>query len=860
MVLLALPGLTNAQYDRKIDIQLEAYLQRAHAADAQVDLFVHGERVAVATAVLAMGGTVKSDRPDLVSARVPIGKVRTLAEEPAVRFFEFSLDEGVVLNDSMRVKNHVVQVHAGLPPLPDGYDGTGVVMGIIDSGMDWQHGDFKNADGTTRILKYWDQTLPINGQTPQPYNYGQVWTSAQIDAGMMTSIDQPAYNGHGSTVTGTAAGNGLANGRHKGVAPGADLIIVSASFGGNFRAKVADGVKYIFDEAAALGKPAVVNASLGSYSGSHDGQDAAALFIDDLLEEQGGRVMVCAAGNTGDPAQYQPYHLRTEVSADTTFTWFKYNANSSLGYGAVFFEVWGDIADLVNVHYAVGADRVSPALQYRGRTPFHTIAQNLGVVLSEPLMSPGGNLLAMVETYAVQRGGQYLLQVHMQTPDSNAYNFRFITTGAGKFDVWSSSILGTSNMVSIIPTVGEFPPIADYVMPDNNKHMVDSWACSSHVLTVANYVNEVSYVDYYGNPQTVTGTENDIRSTSSKGPTRDDRLKPDLAATGDITFSAAPLAILDAFISGTGDKVDPGGMHIRNGGTSMASPVVAGAAALYLQKCPLATHEEVMEAINSTTMSDAFTGVVPNNLWGNGKLNAFEALLTSNVEDFDLLVDGPGSFCDGSTVEVSGPDGMSSYEWSDGSTTNPLDFGEEGPLSLVVRNGSGCIAFSDTVSFIVHPLPPVPTITQDGELTLISSATEGNQWLLDGMPMDGQTGQVHVVGTSGEYQVQVTDGNGCSSISEPIQILVVGLEEELEGSLSLWPSPVRNELFVELPDTHSGTFTVEVFDTQGRTIMQRTMNASGRAVMSVEGWSSGTYTLRLTQGDQQWNARFVKTP
>ena len=98
----------------------------------------------------------------------------------------------MVLNDSMRVKNHITPIHAGLPPLPSGYDGTGVVMGIIDSGMDWQHGDFKSADGTTRILKYWDQTLPINGQTPQPYNYGQVWTSAQINAGMMTSIDQPS--------------------------------------------------------------------------------------------------------------------------------------------------------------------------------------------------------------------------------------------------------------------------------------------------------------------------------------------------------------------------------------------------------------------------------------------------------------------------------------------------------------------------------------------------------------------------------------------------------------------------------------------------------------------------------------------
>ena len=144
--------------------------------------------------------------------------------------------------------------------------------------------DFQNADGTTRVLKYWDQTLPPGPGTPQPFNYGVEWTQAQIDAGQMTSVDQPQFYGHGSTVAGTAAGNGLANGRHMGAAPKSGMIIVSADFGtGNFRARIADGVKYIIDQATALGRPVVINASLGSYLGSHDGLDASALFIDDLL-------------------------------------------------------------------------------------------------------------------------------------------------------------------------------------------------------------------------------------------------------------------------------------------------------------------------------------------------------------------------------------------------------------------------------------------------------------------------------------------------------------------------------------------------------------------------------------------------
>ena len=107
-------------------------------------------------------------------------------------------------------------------------------------------------------------------------------------------------------------------------------------------------------------------------------------------------------------------------------------------------------------------------------------------------------------------------------------------------------------------------------------------------------------------------------------------MKPDIAATGDITFTAAPLDAIQAIIdTQNGWKVDPGGMHIRNGGTSMASPVVAGAAALYLQRCPTATAQEIIDAVHRNARMDAFTGAVPNNYWGMGKLDAFNMLLNN---------------------------------------------------------------------------------------------------------------------------------------------------------------------------------------------------------------------------------------
>jgi len=782
-------------------------------------------------------------RPSLVSARVPVQSVRELALSNAIKRFEFSMEPGRVLNDSMRVKNHINEVQMGLDPLVQGYNGENIIIGIIDSGMDYRHPDFQDADGNTRVLHYWDQTLAVASNTPQPYNYGQEWNSAEIDAGSMIAIDQPWANGHGSTVTGTAAGNGLANGMNKGIAPLADIIVVSADFTGNFRSHVADGVKYIFDLAGSLGRPAVVNASLGSYMGSHDGKDASALFIDDLLNAQGGRVMVCAAGNSGEIAAY---HMEHVVTADTSFTWFKSNQ------GVVAFEVWADASDLTNVNYAIGADRVTPTFGFRGRTPFHSVADNLGTVTTDTLWGASGNRLGVLDMLVNQRGDQYQLQVQMNV-DSVQLNYRFITTGSGKFDVWSSSQFGYSNMISVIPTVAQYPPIANYVLPDQNKHIVDSWACSDNVLTVANYYNEVSYIDYNGAVATVPGTEGAISTNSSKGPTRDDRVKPDVAATGDITMSAGPLDGLAALIASQPYKVPPGGMHFRNGGISMASPVVTGAAALYLQKCPTATHVEVAQAIRNNTRVDAFVGTAPNNSWGYGKLDAFAAL----VNHVDLIA--PTEFCDGATVEVEVPGDFDTYAWNNGGSGDPLLYGGAGPLFVELISPSGCTADSDTLTFTLLPAPDEPTITQNGA-SLTSSVGPSYQWYLNGVPIQGATDQTYDVTENGDYRVKVTAANGCSNVSSPVYVNWTSVVEHNAGDMNVWPSPVLDVLYVRVDDKHSGPIAISIIDAQGKIVHEQSISSGPNVAIAVAELAGGTYSVNVLQGDQRWSHRFVKHP
>jgi hypothetical protein len=844
----------SAQKPTPINLQLRNYLGRQHAPGEAVDLFIRGEERAVSEAVAAQGGWVKMRMNGLVSATVPVDRVEALALDPSVRTFEFSLSKGHTLNDSMRVKTRITDIHAGTAPLLQGYRGEGTIVGIIDTGMDLNHPDFNDSLGNTRVLHYWDQSFSFdNTLTPLPYGYGQAWDSAAINAGACTATDLPSWYGHGSTVTGTAVGNGLATGAFQGAAPAADIIMVATDFDrANWKASVADAVKYIFDAADALGRPVVINASLGDYYGSHDGLDAAALFIDSLLEAAPGRALVCAAGNSYTiPA----YHLRTEVTADTSFTWFAHEQPNitGLGFGAALWEVWADTADFSQVHYAIGADG-GTGYARRGNTPYRTMQDNLGVLLTDTLVSIGGNRLAVVETYAELRGAQVHLEVFLPQPDSSAYNWAFLTTGSGSFDVWSSLYFGTSRMVTNLPTPAVFPPIVHYVLPDNDQRIVDSWACSDKVITVANYQNETNYIDYNGLPQSVSGTENAIANASSNGPTRDGRMKPDLAAPGDITFSAGPLDFLATLTSGPGAfKVAPGGFHLRAGGTSIASPVVAGTLALYFQKCPNATYADAGRSIRSSAFGDGFTGTLPNTRWGHGKLNSFAALVRNN--ELPITADPSPVICLNDSVMVHAASGWAAYTWSSGAVTESFHTAAAGPVSLTVQDASGCQGWSDTLMLIANPPVPAPQLSQVG-FTLESTPASTYQWFFNGSPIAGANAMTLDVYDTGDYFVQVSDPNGCPANSDTLLVISTGLSPSPRtDALTLWPVPAKEVVNITMPDDMGASAILELTDAQGRLVVRRlVLQGNGTEQLRLDGLASGLYGLRLFDGVASWSA------
>lgn len=847
-ILVLVAGQARAQGPSKLNFQLRAWLAAAHPAD-RVDLFLSGNSTEVARVVEREGGEVRMAIPGWALASLPAAAVGALDREPAVRSIVFSLSKGRLLNDSMRVKAHVNEAHLGLPPLPAPYTGKGVIMGIIDTGMDFRHPDFLDSLGNTRVMRYWDQNYPYDETlTPAGFNYGQAWDSTAINAGNCPATDPVNQYGHGTTVAATAAAKDPNGGRFSGVAPDADYIIVANDLDRpNWSTSVVDAVRYIVEQADSLGKPVTINLSLGDYYGSHDGLDPAALMIDQLLMAQPGRVLVCAAGNSG---ALPPYHLHAVVTQDTSFTWFAYNPNSVLNLGAMYFELWADTADLSQVQYSIGAVKFAGGYAARGRIPFRNVHGTLGQIVMDTLWSVDGNKLGRVFTQADLRDGQYHLEVYIPEPDSaGQLYYSFITTGTGAFDVWSSDAFGTSKIIAAIPDSASFPPITHYLLPDSMQSVVDSWACSPQVITVANYANQQQYVDVTGTPRDLGGIAGAIRPSSSRGPTRTGLLKPDVGAPGDVTFGAGPLDVMALLLQFSPDKMIDS-LHMRNGGTSIASPVVAGAAALLLEKCPRASNLMVRDAINSTAFADSFTGTVPNLRFGHGKVHVFNALVSTHV---NVPLSGDSAVCTGDSVLISGPDFMYHYLWNTGAEQRDIWSGGD-TLVLTVETPQGCMGTSDTL--IVSPLPP-PTagITADG-ISLTSSPAAAFQWFLDSVPIPGANGQAWEAESNGNYYVQVTDSMGCTAFSDTVLISTVDVPETGNASIRTWPVPVKDRLHISGTRAY-GAMGYRILDLQGR-MVQRGITTPASGEINVGGLAIGSYVLRLEGAHTVVPLRFVK--
>jgi len=554
------------------------------------------------------GITVKYHAGNVASVIAGKDALARMLQQKFIQHIEYSNTHGQPMNDTMLVKNRIKEVKQGAVPLAQAYNGSGVIVGIMDTGIDFNHPDFKLSNGNTRIQFIWDQGAASGSATPTPYNYGWEWTAAQINASLCTHSDM-AYNGHGTHVSGIAAGNGMATGTHEGIASEADIIMVAVKFNAP-QPIYSDGVNYILSKAQALGKPCVINASIGNYIGSHDATDLQAKLIANMLTALPGRAMVAAAGNAGN----SKFHVKTPVVLpDTSFTWLRRAS------GNIHYFVYADTLQIKNVEMSIGVN--NPAFHDLGRIPFHDYQYGLSGLKIDTLKH-NNNRIGIIRTSAsINTSGVYE-KYYQIIPDSANYYWRVESHGTGLHDAWNFDLVSSG-----LPALAQYTNMAYYVMPDTLSTIVTGFQCSDEVITVGNYINLNSYFDVNNTLQTTPEVPGKIKENSSSGPTRDNRIKPEVAATGANVFSAMALGMQANLVTNFPQVVAQGSFHVQGGGTSAASPVVAGLAALFLEAYPGATNKNVRDAIKNCTYTDGFTGTIPNHVFGYGKLDGKAAML-----------------------------------------------------------------------------------------------------------------------------------------------------------------------------------------------------------------------------------------
>jgi subtilisin family serine protease len=595
------PALSNVRPGEGIS---ERFLSRDRNGGVLVDLLIEGD--ITPGALRGHGIEVNSHIGRRMTARCPLPLLSQLLALPGIERVEVA--ERCKPNlDRSGLDVGVNTLRTVTPPSFTGQTGAGVLIGDVDTGIDYLHPDFLHDDGTTRLVSIWDQT-GSGASPPAGFSYGAEWLPAQINAGIPAQVDD---EGHGTHVMGIAAGNGSATGNgepaytYVGMAPEADICMVKTNF---TTTSIVDGVNYIFQKAAALGKRAVVNLSLGTQEGPHDGT----LDMDQMLNALTGpgKIIVASAGNEGAEKLHGQLTLSGATPQNMTLTVPAYTAGAGTGDDFLLFSGW----------YA-GTSQISL-----------TITTPTGVILG-PVLT-GTNLLG-------QNTLDGWLDIHngTSTPTNGAHEiyvqlYDAVTARPPKNGTWTFTLTPVS-----IPGGGR----VDMYLYENHLAggggpyavwnqglafggVVASPGDADSVITVAAHATKdcwdaVDGLNYCWSPHPTLGA---IAFFSSQGPRRDGALKPDLSAPGFGVTSSLSSADFNASPSLTATD----GVHVNFAGTSMAAPHVAGGTALLLARSEWAnaTPSGIKARLLSTARVDAFTGAVPNATWGYGKLDLGTAL------------------------------------------------------------------------------------------------------------------------------------------------------------------------------------------------------------------------------------------
>lgn len=408
--------------------------------------------------------------------------------------------------------------------------GKGVLIGVIDSGIEYANADFRQEDGATRIRFLWDQT--VEGTPPEGYRIGSEFSAEQINEALqqpnrtmrLQKVPSVDSSGHGTAVAGVAAGNGRnSGGRYRGTAPDAELIIVKLGNPGGVgfprTAELMQAVDYIVQKAEMLQMPVSVNISFGNTYGAHNGTSLPERFLD--AAAQIGRTLISVGtGNEGAEAGHTSGFVREGEETSVPL-------GVQERQGAFSLQIWTDYTDVIGVTIKTpSGERVGPIREVMGTQRFLTGKTEILLYYGEPSPYSGLNEIFLeflpVDDY-VNSGEWNIILVPEQ-----------IVTG--RFEMWLPASYTLNEGTAF------FYPTEELTLT------IPSTA--SRVLTVAAYdADTMSYADFSG-----------------RGRKSQNNQKPDLAAPG---VNVVSVQGEEGYASFTG--------------TSFAAPFASGGAALLME-------------------------------------------------------------------------------------------------------------------------------------------------------------------------------------------------------------------------------------------------------------------------------------
>lgn len=497
--------------------------------------------------------------------------------------------------------------------------GEGVLVIMLDRGIDYRHPDFIDESGNTRIAYIYDM---LNDQgkddSNNPYGVGTIITRQQIDqsldaGGAPLSTDR---GGHGTATTGIMVGDGsgTSDGRYQGVAPEATIISIKITqdgfpaFGNEAGqqasfdpADIPIALQFAADKIQELGLPSVTLMNIGSIGGPTDGTSTISRAIDDYVAK--GYPFVCGVGDDGGSDNYASGTVAQGQSVELLV--------EKGEPGFLRMDLWYAEMD----RFSVSIER--PNGQVEG--PFPAPSGKLGV---EDRILTGISIFHRGADAAFYGATSERRELLIDFSGANG-TYKIILEGT---DINDGGVFQATLNPSRLANGNKF---ASFVVAG---HSINDYSSSRGAISPGDYVVTNSWTSLNGSLFDNFGSEGlpgEIWLGSSAGPTHDGRQGIDFTTPGELAIGAYSPNTWYAFNAGNIVEESNGLYGIQNA-VSAAAPVATGIIALMLELNPNLTPEQIRTLLHNSCMSDQFTGEVPNDQWGHGKLDALLALQNTN--------------------------------------------------------------------------------------------------------------------------------------------------------------------------------------------------------------------------------------